>query len=151
MVRRTFGRVAVVAWVMFLLAGCGQSTGTAEGEVTYEGQPVEKGQIAFLPADGKGPQAGGAIVNGRYRVADLAPGPKIVKIEGVKAVEFARSSEEMARLAAANKARGDASGIIERADIIPDDAENNNTSVDIKPGKQTLDFHLKKPPGARGK
>jgi len=137
--------------VVFLLAGCGQSSGTAEGEVTYEGQPVEKGQIMFLPADGKGPTTGGAIRNGRYTVADLTPGPKIVQIDAVKAVEFAHTSEEMARLAAANKARGDASGIIDRADIIPDGAENNNTSVAIKPGKQTLNFHLKKPGGARNK
>jgi hypothetical protein len=148
--RPVFRRIGPMVWVVVLMAGCGQSSAWVEGEVTYDGQPVGNGGITFLPADGKGPSAGGKIQNGRYTVADLPPGPKIVQVEAVKAVSFARTSDEMARMAAANKARGDGSGIIDRADIIPPNAEGNNARVEIKPGKQTLNIHIKKPGGSKG-
>jgi hypothetical protein len=128
-----------------LLGGCGRNSATVSGSVTYEGEPVAEGMVTLLPADGKGPSSGGAIVNGRYKVENVKPGPKVVKVEAVKAVPFARSSEEMARRAAENKARGDGTGIIDRADVIPADAEGNNARVELRPGAQEQDLHLKKP------
>ncbi len=148
MFRSVLGRVGALAWVLVLMAGCGQSSASVEGEVTYDGQPIENGRIAFLPADGKGPEAGGDIRNGHYTVADLPPGPKVVQVEAVKAVSFARTSDEAARLAT-NKARGNTSGIIDPADIIPPNVEGNNQTVQIKAGKQTLNLHLKKPSAKR--
>ncbi len=150
MFRSVLSRVGALAWVLVLMAGCSRSAAWVEGEVTYDGQPVE-GKIAFLPADGKGPGAGGDIRNGHYTVVDLPPGPKIVQVEAVKAVSFARTSDEMARMAAANKARGNTSGIIDPADIIPANVEGNNQTVQIKAGKQTLNLHLKKPSAAPGR
>ncbi len=66
------------------LAGCG-SDGLTEisGTVTFNGQPVEKGNISFLPADGKGPTAAATIAAGKYSVK-IAPGQKKVAIEGYK-------------------------------------------------------------------
>jgi hypothetical protein len=140
------------ALVLVLLAGCGGgNTATLTGEVTYDGQPVAEGYVTFLPADGQGPAAGGRIANGRYTVENLTPGPKVVKIEAVKEVPFARSSEEMAKRAAENKAKGDGSGLIDPADIIPPHAEGNNAKVEVKPGKHTVDFHLKRPARSRGR
>jgi hypothetical protein len=132
-----------------LVPGCGSNAGSVSGEVTYDGQPVGDGMISFLPADGKGPAAGGTIAGGQYTVENLTPGPKVVQIEAVKAVPFARSSEEMAKRAAENKAKGDGLGLIDPADVIPPNAEGNNSNVTIKPGKQALDFHLKKPTGPK--
>ena len=63
----------------------------------------------------------------------------------VKPVPFARSSEEMAKMAQAAKARGNATGLIDPADAIPPDAEGNNVTVDVKPGRQTRDFALQRP------
>jgi hypothetical protein len=135
----------LVALSVAFAGGCGSSSSTVSGDVTYEGQPVGNGRITFFPADGKGPVAGGPIVNGHYKVANQFPGRKVVKIEAVKAVPFARSSEEMARMAAANQARGDGSGLIDPADVIPPDAQGNNATVEIKPGKQTHPVHLMMP------
>jgi hypothetical protein len=134
-----------------LLPGCGQQSATVSGSVTYDGEPVASGMVTLQPADGKGPTAGGPIVNGRYKVENVKPGPKVVRVEAVKAVPFARSSEEMARRAAENKARGDGTGIIDRADVIPADAEGNNALVELRPGSQEHDLHLKKPGGARAR
>lgn len=135
-------------WLLALtgafLVGCGHA-GTVTGTVTFENTPVADGWITLLPVDGAGPPQGSPIASGTYKVVGVQPGPKIVKIEAVKAVPFARTSEEMARMAADNKARGDATGIIDRADLIPPDAVGNNTTVEIRVGTQKLDFHLKKP------
>ena len=109
------------------------------------------GFITFLPADGKGPSAGGAIDAGHFDVSNLVPGPKFVKVEAIKKLPVIRSSEEMAKRSAVNKIFGDGSGLVEPADIIPPNAEGNNEKVDIQPGKQTRDFHLKKPAARKGR
>jgi hypothetical protein len=124
------------------LAGCGSST-SVNGRVTYDAKPVADGAISFLPADGHGPAAGAPIVEGYYQVENLLPGKKVVQIVGVKKINFAKSNEEMARQAKENAKRGDATGIVERADEIPADAEGNNRQIEVKPGSQTLDFDLK--------
>jgi hypothetical protein len=124
------------------LAGCGSST-SVSGRVTYETKPVANGSITFLPADGHGPAVGGSIVDGQYQVENLIPGKKFVQIIGLKKVNFALSNEEMQRRARENAKRGDTTGIVERADEIPADAEGNNRQIEIKPGSQTLDFDLK--------
>ncbi|MDA0836007.1 MAG: hypothetical protein O3A29_22270 [Planctomycetota bacterium] len=42
---------------------------TVSGTVTYNAQPIEKGEIRFIPKAGtEGPMATGAIVNGDYTV-----------------------------------------------------------------------------------
>ena len=146
---RTFRRwkssagLRTLAGLVILAAGCGGGAASVSGEVTFNGEPVGDGFITFLPADGKGPSAAGPIEGGHFALDNLTPGPKVVKIEAVKQVPFARTSEEMKRRAAVNKFVGDGSGLIDPADVIPRNAEGNNTKVDIKPGNQTQDFHLK--------
>jgi hypothetical protein len=146
-VTRTYSRIGPL--VFLLLAGCGPSLASVSGEVTYEGQPVTNGSITFAPADGKGQVTGATIANGRFTVEKVPPGPKVVKVEAVKDVPFARDSAEMAKRAASARARGDRSGIIDRADVVPADAVGNNAQIEVKPGKQELSFHLKKPAGPR--
>ena len=136
--------LAIVAAGLASSAGCGSSTAVS-GSVEYDGRPVANGAITFTPEDGKGPVAGGPIADGRYHLDAITPGRKIVGIVGVKKVNFALSHEEMAQAAKANAQRGDASGIIERADEVPADAQGNNTVVDIVPGVQTRDFKLERP------
>lgn len=143
---RTFlARLVPFALVLGLTPGCGNSLASISGEVTYNGEPVGNGYITFLPADGKGANTAGPIADGHFAVDNVPPGPKIVKIEGVKKVPFARSSADMAKRAAVNKFIGNGSGLIDPADVIPPSAEGNNQKVDIQPGQQTRDFHLKKP------
>jgi hypothetical protein len=127
-------------------AGCGSGLAYVEGEATFDGQPIENGMVSFSPADGNGPSAGGTIQKGRYAVSDVTPGPNLVQIEAVKDVPLARSSAEMAAMHEANKAKGNDSGLIDPADIVPPNAQGNNARHEIKPGSQTLDLHLKSPP-----
>ncbi len=79
------------AWLwaagLVLLCGCGSGLVTVEGQVTWEGQPIEQGAIVFEPADGQGPSAGGKIQNGQYRLAGdsaMQPGEKIVRITATR-------------------------------------------------------------------
>lgn len=64
------------------LHGCspsGPPTYTVTGEVTYNGQPLSKGQISFMPKDGQVAPTGGVIVDGKYTLSSL-PGDKHVEI-----------------------------------------------------------------------
>lgn len=145
MIRSSWARHLIWAGLL-AAAGCSRST-SVTGTVTYEGKTVDSGAITFLPADGQGPPSGAPIENGNYKVEPITPGMKIVQIIGVKAVPFARSSEEMAARAAAAAKQGDTTGIIDRADEVPANAVGNNVQVEIKPGTQALDFPLTKPGG----
>src|SRR5687767_14946786 len=64
------------------VVGCGQSTLTVRGNVTYDGKPVEDGVISFDPVDKNAPTMGGKITNGAYSVTapKEAAGKKIVRI-----------------------------------------------------------------------
>jgi hypothetical protein len=80
-------RVVVVACVLGLLGGCGQKGALIEvgGNVVFDGKPVEKGLIRFLPVAGDSPTAAGEIANGKYAVK-VSPGRKQVQIEAFKIV-----------------------------------------------------------------
>jgi hypothetical protein len=137
---------AGAAAILFVMPGCGKAT-SVSGSVSYEGKAVGNGSIVFQPADGRGPTAGAAISDGRYQVESLVPGKKIVQIIAVKKINFAASNEEMERQAKENANRGDTTGIVERADEIPADAVGNNREINVQPGKQTVDFELKRKRG----
>ena len=70
------------------LAGCdsGPPTGDVSGTTSFEGVPIEEGSIAFFPADGKGPTAGGTIVDGKYSVKKVPAGIAKVQITSSKEV-----------------------------------------------------------------
>lgn len=130
---------------LLVVAGCGPGTAHLSGNVTYDGQPVMHGWISFLPTDNEGPAIGGPITDGKYDVEKIQPGRKLIKIEAVKKVPFARSDAEMKKMAEAAKQRGNGSGLIDKADIIPPDAIGNNETVDVTPGKHTLDLPITHP------
>jgi hypothetical protein len=81
-VAAAFSCLAIDAW-----SGCSRQPPRAEvrGEVTFDGEPVENGSIAFQPVDGVGPSAGGEIKRGLYCVR-VPPGKKRVEIHGSKRV-----------------------------------------------------------------
>ncbi len=141
---------SAAALVVALIAavGCGEKATTIDGKVTYNGEPVEMGAISFRPTDGKGQVFAALILDGAYSVPKAVPGSRTVAIRGTKKVNFGRSSEEAARLAAEQQAAGNAMAahIAEAADYIPTDAEGNNQTIEIASGDQTIDFNLKGPP-----
>lgn len=134
------GLVAVLA---ALVAGCGSGGGTTvSGSVTYEATPVASGQIMFTPADGKGPIVGGPIAAGSYSVSDLTPGQKVVQISSSEDAVVILTSEDLAKAAQTGKPAAPPPKV-----MVPPQATGNGATVEIKSGRQTLDFHLKKPPG----
>lgn len=76
-----------------LLAGCGSHSPGMRvwGTVTYQGQPVQEGQIILVPIEGTpGPSTGGPVVNGRYEIpSSLGPYAR-----GVYRVEITAMGEE---------------------------------------------------------
>lgn len=137
--------LAVTATLLSFVTGCDNTSAVVSGSVTYDGQVVKNGSVLFQPVDGKGTSCGGPIVDGRYKL-ETSAGKKVVQIVAVKEIQYGRRSpEEDARLAREAFARGDTSGIIDRADVIPANAQGNNAQVDVAPGQQTLDFDLKRP------
>lgn len=135
-----------IACTTIALGGCADSNlGTVSGTVTYEGTPVENGNITFLPVDGLGEPAGGPITAGAYTVTEVPPGKKIVEVIAVEEVDVALSTEDMARRAAEAQTRGDRPGAIEPADVVPPNAAGNNQQHDVVAGDQKLDLTLTKP------
>jgi hypothetical protein len=71
--------VAVAGMGLVTVLGCGDDTGLARrypvsGTVTYNGNPVEKGRIDFIPAQAEGRAASGQIADGRYSLTTAIPG-----------------------------------------------------------------------------
>ncbi len=84
MISNTRNKKVAVCATAFLLLGCGSSgTGVyVTGTVTFDGNPVETGQIAFEPQQ-VGVMAVAMIVNGSYqlpRERPLTPGRYLVRI-----------------------------------------------------------------------
>lgn len=139
--------LALGCFALVLMSGCEQKTAVS-GKVTYNGQPVEKGNITFRPNGGTGRSFGAKIANGVFTADQARPGSYTAAVVGVKKIDFAMSSEEAARKANENKAKlGQLAGqVSEAADYIPEDAEGNGKTVEITAGSQTIDFDVKGPP-----
>jgi hypothetical protein len=67
------GRIGwLLAGFSFLLTGCGGSgSGTVEGKVTFDGQPVGGGRVTFRSADGKSTVVAKIAADGAYRALDV--------------------------------------------------------------------------------
>ena len=81
--------------LLTMLCGCGPSgpqTYTATGKVTFDGQPVEEGEIIFRAADGASGSWEGRIVGGSYSL-ETTPGEKRVEITARRQVEGAPAAD----------------------------------------------------------
>lgn len=78
----------VLALVAILATGCGDSTGPGAkvaGNVSINGEPVEKGMISFSPREsGIGKPTTADIVDGRYEAKDVPIGNVLVQIHATK-------------------------------------------------------------------
>ncbi|MBU4273365.1 MAG: hypothetical protein KKA28_16015 [Planctomycetes bacterium] len=66
--------LAIYGTMLALAGGCGGDSGppraVVSGTITYQGKPVETGEIRFIPTKGsKGPMSFAPIIDGKYRVA----------------------------------------------------------------------------------
>lgn len=140
-------RITSILLLVALLTGCGGPAGpercAVSGSVSFEGEPIESGTITFLPEDGKGVSAGGAIQQGRYSI-DAAAGPGVgqhrveiigLKSEGSKTVEGVQGS--------AIGPSGTAT-VAELKMIVPAEFNTQSTlKATIKSGANSQDFALK--------
>lgn len=78
-------RAVLVLFAATALAGGCVDTkfGEVSGEIKYDGKVVEQGAITFIPADGSGPSAGSAIIDGKYAAMKVPVGRAKVSISGV--------------------------------------------------------------------
>ncbi len=122
-----------LALLLPLLGGCGGS-GLVDisGAVTYDGQPVQKGTIAFLPSDGNGPTAAAIIAEGKY-AAKVPLGAKLVKIEGYKIIGRGHVFPQNPR-----------SPMVDITEpIVPAQYnERSGLKAEIRPDTRVLDFNL---------
>jgi hypothetical protein len=150
--RKTLLKSRVAASALFAIScllvvssGCGASTASVQGSVSYQGVAIEKGMITFTPVDGKGPVVGCNIENGKYLAEGVTPGKNILHVVSVKQVTFSRTSEEMSKMAANNAAKGPIEGLIDPADLVPADAVGNSSEHNLIEGSNTIDLQLTKP------
>jgi hypothetical protein len=78
---------AALGLLAFSLVGCGSSKTKVEvtGKVTYQGKPIELGNIKFDPIDKNLQPDGSEIREGIYHVK-LPIGPALVSVSGVRKV-----------------------------------------------------------------
>jgi hypothetical protein len=70
----------VALFLLVALSGCGSSTGTVTGKVSYKGEALRRGNVLFVAAGG---WTGSALINedGTYRIANLPPGSFKLAVE----------------------------------------------------------------------
>jgi hypothetical protein len=86
------GRAVAVVGVSIGIVGCGDADGRLPigGNVSWEGRPLEKGSIVFVPTSGhRGPKVGAQIIAGQYQI-DRERGPT----EGMYRVEVRSDTGE---------------------------------------------------------
>jgi len=118
--------------VLTLTTGCGPSTATLTGTVTFDGKPLQEGDIIVSAAEGKVDSATGKISDGQYKVI-TTPGRKNVKISAQIVVNKIKDSP--------NDPNSTFQEI--RKEILPDRYHNKSTlTIDLKAGPNTKDWTL---------
>jgi len=138
-------RIASLALLCLMTAGCDASRPVLEGTVTLDGAPIENGTIMLTPADGKGPTAGCGITAGTYRM-QVSPGTMQVSIKANR--KAGKMPDPMSP--------GSGAMIDRHVECVPK-RYNDETelTVTVKPGRNVADFALEgdvlKTPGASPK
>jgi hypothetical protein len=130
-----------VGATLFALTGCsndGVQRAEVSGTVTFNGQPVKEGSINFFPTDGtKGPEAGGAILDGKYHIPK-AKGPVV----GKNRVELRAFQKTGRRIQDPTAPPGTLTEEI--ANVFPLEFNTNSElRRDVQPGKNDLPFEIR--------
>jgi hypothetical protein len=130
----------LAALLLTTAAGCSGSTGSVSGQVTFQGQPVPAGTIAFVH-DEDGKTVSGSIQNGSYSVDKVPTGPctiLVVSAPPPKGMWNPQKNEMVGGSAAANQAR--------YALPLParyNDPKQSDLHYEVAGGSQTYDIPLK--------
>ena len=151
----------VLGLVLGLLAGCGGSSSNrarVTGKVTYNGQPVKAGNIAFIgKSEGAAPSRASLNPDGTYEIVDAGVGDFLVSIEtesmnpkqsGPSYAQGVKGAPQMdpSKMQGAGGGPLTAEQKAERYVQIPkkySDPKNSGLTATIKPGNNSLDFPLK--------
>lgn len=155
--------VVVSLFLVVCVAGCGPAGGSASlsGKVTFDGQPIEEGNIRLLPT-GEGNSQGGAapIVNGSYEIpasTGLGPGNYTVVITATRPATPAEISamksadDESGKKAEEDVDEDEQAGAVggtqpstPKVQYIPKQFNQTSTlTVEVKAGENSQDFDLK--------
>lgn len=91
--KRDWILICILCAVSPAIIGCGNGLARVEGIVTFNGEPVNRGMINLEPIDGKGQVVGAAVEGGTYRIDNVLPGEKIVRISAVYVVKISKESD----------------------------------------------------------
>ena len=123
------------------IAGCGgESSPTLSGTVHFDGQPISKGSIVFIPVGGNGTPFAGDIRDGKYFVEKAYPGKRTVSIGGIMGGE---SSSPVTRESVERGTREGKKAAEQKT--VPENAVGNMQEIEVKAGKQVFDFKLTSP------
>ncbi len=132
--------------LVWMASGCsGSNRGAVGGTVTVNGEPLNEGQISFVPMDpALGPTAGATISNGQYQI-DAVRGPVAGEYQ-VQIHAFRKAGKKIWDGMGDEKARPDQKNYVqELAPYLP--AKYNDKSelrTTIVAGKVNIqDFHLR--------
>jgi len=90
----------LILFLALLATGCSGGGGgvTISGTVTYNGTPLEKGAITFLPEDGKGASSGAMIEKGQYKATNVSRGKNRVQVVASSTVQTPATQEEAMKM-----------------------------------------------------
>lgn len=114
--------------------GCGSSGTKIAGTVSVNDQPLRCGYITFYPVEGTKGMKGASVTDGVFTITDLPPGQWKALISGTPDVQLAqnRNGPNTLRIAPSKQA-------------VTPTTKGNQTIVEIRPGKQALEFALQTP------
>ena len=137
--KRTCLAVGVVAFVLALIGGCGKPlTGEVSGKVTFRGEPVTAGTIAFVGADGR--VTSGMIEGGSYHLVKVPLGSMRITVFAAPA-SLPIVPLEMIKNGTASPPRPPQ----KKPAPIPkryQDAQQSNLAYTVVPGKQCYDIAM---------
>jgi len=116
------------------LPGCarGPATGTVNGEVSLDGQPLTKGHVEFSPVDGQG-QTGGALIEEGGFSAEIPVAKMKVAIHSPKVVGKRKAYDTP-----------ESPWEDEVAEAIPARYNlHSDLTLDVQPGTQAVRYELK--------
>jgi hypothetical protein len=130
-----FAITLVVAGLVLAVIGCGddgfgQSRYKVSGKVNYNGSPIEKGEISFVPQGGEGRAATGTIKNGYYTLTTLTEGDGAVPGKYMVTV----SSRNVDLTAAQEKVKGLAPGAALPQDYVAKAIKDAKSNIPAKYG-----------------
>jgi hypothetical protein len=123
-----------IVCLSIVLTGCarGPATGTVNGEVTLDGQPLTKGHVELSPIDGQG-QTGGALIEGGKFTAQIPVAKMKVAIHSPKVVGKRKAYDTP-----------ESPWEEEVAEALPARYHlNSEMTLDVKPGTQAVKYELK--------